>query len=85
MTWSCDNLPKLGELTRNRIFSMTCQMPFDLFLGISLGLLLEFKTVLKSIVKNADTLQCFTFKSQKDTHVPKLFSSLCQMLSPVKC
>lgn len=84
MTRSCDSLPKPGELTRNRIFSVTCQMPFDLFLGISLGLLLEFKTVVKSIAKNTDTSQRFTFKSQKDTRVPKLFSSLCQMLCPVK-
>lgn len=58
MTQSCDSLPKLGELTCDRFFSMTChQMPFDLFLGISLGLLLEFKPVLKSVVKNAYTLQ----------------------------
>lgn len=60
---SCDILPRLGELTCNRIFSMSHQMPFELCLGGSLGLSPEFKTVEKSIAKNADTLQHCTFKS----------------------
>lgn len=54
---SCDILPRLGELTCNRIFSMSHQTPFELCLGGSLGLSPEFKTVEKSIAKNADTLQ----------------------------
>lgn len=79
-TQSCDTVPKLGQLTQTRTFSMNCQISFDHFLGIFLGLLLEFRIVLKSIVKNTDTSQCFPFKSQKHTCVPELFSSLCQML-----
>lgn len=58
---------------------MMYQMHFDFFLGIPLGLLLEFKPAPKSSVK-----KCFAFESQKHTRVPGLLSSLCQMLYPVK-
>lgn len=83
MTQSCDSLPKLGELTCDRFFSMTREMPFDLFLGISLGLLAGIQTSSKVHCQKCVHLTV-SFKSQKDTCVPKLFSSLCQMLCPLK-